>query len=364
MFITGFLIFSCAKDDEPSNDEVTLQPKDLAIIELENTPLDIANFSVSINGATEKTAEIIPNGAIALTVPSTKSLAFSGEGFTVKFNSDADFKGVYLQLQNTDGTKADSYFDKEMSSSSSSYKKFKSSKNIKATFLSKNAKMAKKNEDAPFEFDVDFGAAIQLGTFCYSICAYDAEGNVSEPQEVCVTVKAFGGNSNLVGTWSLSKSIEGEKTVYPYEIYDEGYVNARCKKYLEDLSIQSGGTVIYNADGTYSYTYNVPAYISTKEVIYDYETCTIVKEETQEKAHGWGGKGKWSYDATSKRLITVEVSYLEYDAAGNLVYEDINEEVNFRAWEVSITIFESYFVELYEADEWDPQEAMFYFDKK
>ena len=350
------LIFSCAKEDEISNQESSLQPEDLAKIELENTPLDLKDLSISIQGAEEKTEEFTPNGLISLTVPSTKSLALSGTQFTVEFNSKDDFEGVYLQLQNTDGAKATSYFG------GISYNGKSLKKNKKATFLSKNTKIAEaSNITGSYQFSVDLDSSVKPGTFCYSIWVYDAQGNISKPQEVCVTVKALGGNSNLVGTWNESKSIYDGVTYYPYEWYDFGYVDQSCKKYLKRLGQSALYSYVFNADGTYVEYEYVNKHKTTEDVIDNYDTCTIKEEVTQIENETFIEKGKWAYDAESKNLIYSISSHQTVNAAGTVVSEYDWSHNSFD--ETRITIFDSNFVLYLEANEYD-SEAWEYFDKK
>ena len=191
---------SCGKD---SADDTAQQIQKEAE-QLEQTPLGANDVSdnLLISGGTEMEGmPPAPNGTLSFDASGTSKSAFLGEGFDISLNSDSQIVGAYIQIKTEDGTSADSYYDINIDANASDNK---SSKKINKR--SSKAVMTQKEND--ISLDVDFTNEIEPGIFCYEICVYDGEGNISEPQEVCVTVESWGGFAAAVGNWNMTKEEE------------------------------------------------------------------------------------------------------------------------------------------------------------
>ena len=197
-----------------------------------------------------------PNEAITLDVTGTSKMALLGEGFNVSLNSDANIVGAYIQFKANDGTAADSYYDVDIDANTAD--------NKKPQIINKRGSVSLVSKpEADTVLDVDFTDEIEPGKFCYEICIYDADGNISAPQEVCVTVESWGGNADIVATWNLTKEVETYQgdtvTVIPgqedcsleteYDCDQAGQFTASYVCYITD-SLQ----LIFKADGTYEFS--------------------------------------------------------------------------------------------------------------
>ncbi len=302
---------SCSSDDSSPSDE----GNEVAINQEEETVLDPANVSqgITIEGATRNTGNPpTPNGQVNFTLDNTAQSAFLNSGFDITFNAPANFAGTYIQIVNN-GDVAGDYLDVPSTA-------IRSTKKHTSVF-SKSSKM----DDNEVEIDVDFGDAIPPGKFCYIICIYDQEGNISDPVEVCVEVEAWAGNPALVGTWNYTKQIENGVTILPGEESDCASATVTCTNndeivvenaycYLLDafkLTINSDGTYEYRSDDTERYL----------DFQASGENCEAVFSE------GGSGyyvsKGKWAYDEEEGRMTLVEFEYVE--ASGDQVYEGTEE---------------------------------------
>ncbi|WP_396591025.1 hypothetical protein [Allomuricauda sp. R78024] len=310
---------ACSKDSESDNDQ-----NDQAIEELENTPLqanEVANNVVIQGGTKNDGTPPTPNEAISLDVSASSKTALLGEGFEVSIDSDAAITGAYLQFKANDGTMADSYYDIDINANSSSAKSLK-------RFMGKNGKnvsliTAKEDDDT---LDVDFNSNIEPGTFCYVICVYDADGNISAPQEVCVTVESWGGNGNLVAEWNLTKEeYPGEEGGIDIDLagVSECDTNtATCSNEMtlefEECYLVEFGSITFKEDGTYEYEYK------GGEDYLDYNTSIESCEASYiEYVYHYTSFGNWAYVADEKRLTIVEYSYNDAgtDGEGEQTYQ-------------------------------------------
>ncbi len=293
--------FSCSSDDNSS-----AKNKDAEINAQENEPLEVNSVSSAliIEGATKKTGTLTPTGGLEFTMDYSKQSAMQKNGFEIEFNSSANYAGVYLQLKDENGM-ADSYFDIPRDKISKSGK-IQEAKNNRG-FL--KGKSAGKENDASIE--VNLAESITAGTFCYVICLYDDQGNISEPTEVCVTVEAWAGNSDLVGNWNFTKQIEdGKETKIKEQLCDD-YTETICNKevLVNDCSTINSINIIFNSDGTYKLE-NI-----TSEKYYDWdasqEACEVIYREGDSK---YVSSGKWAYNEEDKKLTLVEFIITEtYD---------------------------------------------------
>jgi len=298
---------SCGKDSA----EDSAQQQQQEAEQLEKTPLEANTVSdnVLIAGASkENGVPPTPNEAITLDVSGTSKMALLGEGFNVSLNSDANIAGAYLRFKANDGTAADTYYDIDIDANGLDSKSGKLNSRS-----NKNTLISKKVDDAVL--DVDFSSAIEPGTFCYEICVYDGEGNISAPQEVCVTVESWGGTADIVATWNMTKEVEtyqGNTAIAlpgdeDCSLYDEfecdqgGQFEANYECYIIG-SLQ----LVFKADGTYEFSSKEIDKILKQEE--SKASCEAIYEDV---ADDYDSKGNWAYDQDAKRLVMVEYEYTE-----------------------------------------------------
>ena len=371
----AFTITSCSNDDNEttpptvSNDDNETTPPTVvdpfagnssvedAVITISNDDIDVAAI-----GGVIKSTPLVANGDIEMTVPTTEPLAFPEEdasgisGFKIELAPQNDFDGIYVQL---DG--ATDYLDIPKSSLTLIEDEF-------------TGKTSARNEDANYELNIDLGSEVTPGTFCYDICIYDSFGNISNPIEVCVTVKFFGGNSALVGEWNLNtvKITEGDtnseyasgeticKPTYTQEC------NTGEVKQLKECEFLPGINVVFNQDGTY-----ISKFISNGtdyyEALLDYDTCEVV-EYPSDNVTSREQEGKWSYDLDGKNqkrliLITYKETIKYTDDSGK---ED--EEIKYGSGETDLdenvlNVIENSFDITFPEEEEDEGIRTYYFSK-
>lgn len=317
IFLFAFLCFaitiiSCSNDDNETPTVVDPfagnSSVEDAVITISNDDIDVAAIGAEIKSTLTDPLEA--NGNIEMTVPATESLAFPEEGFKIELAPQDDFDGIYVQLNG-----ATDYLDIP-----------KSSLNL----LEEEMYFSARNGDANYELNIDFGSEVTPGTFCYEICIYDSNGNISSPIEVCVTVKFFGGNSALVGEWNLNtmKTTEGT-TNSEYAVGQtlcESEDSFKCNgeiKQLNECEFIPEINIVFNQDGTYIIKFISSGTDSYEEL--NYETCEVVEYPSDEKnQNSREEEGKWSYDLdgeNQKRLILI--SYKE-----TITYTDGTNEIN------------------------------------
>ncbi|WP_298506090.1 hypothetical protein [uncultured Maribacter sp.] len=315
VFLMGCLAIaamSCSKDDENKLDS---NPDPDGVNKQEEVLLDIAAVTngVSIDGATKVQGSPVPNGDLEFSLDYDKQTAFQTNGFNIEFKAPDGFAGAYVQLKDENGM-ADSYFDIPSGATNNVYNK--APKTIeRGLFTSKKSdkgNVTAKGEDT--SIDVNFESEVTAGTFCYVICVYDGQGNVSQPSEVCVTVESWGGNINLVADWSYTKEIYKGETINVGEAdcddFDTRTVNCaggETKEFNTEYCYTVDGLELtIKSDGTYSYV--------SEETSSDYDwdatidSCKLVIENHKVR---YASQGNWAYDVEESRLTLVEFEYTE-----------------------------------------------------
>ena len=301
--------FSCSSDDDSS-----AKNNDAEINAQEDEPLEINKVSSAlvIEGATKKTGSLTPTGGLEFTMDYSKQSAFQQNGFEIEFNSDSNYTGAYIQLKDENGM-ADSYFDVPRSEIYISGKGDQTKKD--KGFL--KGKSAGKENDAAIEVNLE--ESVTAGTFCYVICLYDSEGNISEPTEVCVTVEAWGGNSDLVGTWNFTKDIEDGKETKVNEV--------KCYNYNADIceietAVNNCDTINslkleLNSDGTYEL--NEASLEKNINWEASNQNCQAIYEESN---YTYKAIGKWAY---SKDGTLTLLTFSDTETYDEEIYDDIYE---------------------------------------
>ncbi len=316
LFIVAFITFftACSTDDESS------PTQSLA----EETPIAKEKVfdNVIVEGATKKAGEPdTPNEQVTFTLNKKNTSAVMVDGFDVEFNSNDAIVGAYFQIKDIEGNIADGYYDIDLSKvgkKNNSVKNKKSIQSIGQLLKSKQTTQKNSNGEEDIVVDVDFKETIEPGTFCYIVCVYDAAGNISAPQEVCITVQSWGGKDDLAGIWNYSKTEEfedgetvtiavGEKSCDTLSL---SCSNGSVLKYNECYGLDSFKFTI-NSDGTYVYElYDVSDRL-------DYNASTSACDDIMiEETDHYISKGNWAYDQQKEEFIIVEFESTENDEHG------------------------------------------------
>ncbi len=296
------LINACGKDEASTNSEPTDEQAEL----LENTPLEVNTVSdnvIILGGSKIEGENPVPNGAITLDISNTAEIALLDEGFDISFSSDADVKGAYIQFKSKDGSLSDSYYDVNLEMNNSS----KTGKTYRRSEAKKDNSNSNKVDDA--RIDLDFNSNIEPGEFCYTICVYDGNDNISDPQELCVVVQSWGGKSEVVGNWELEKIV--------YEVSDgptlpgvdnctdtEIYECATGEFEASDVcTVQEYYNLELKADGFY-----VLGHKDSESFLKEDESIEMCSAVYQNAFYGYDSNGKWAYDDIEDRIILIEYS--------------------------------------------------------
>lgn len=314
-FLFMGLIISCGKDDgpEPKKDEVAQEtPKDVDgddedtddvdETESETPSVEESNFitdNVIINGGTKiEGTPPTPNGMIDMDLSNATTSGVLDDGFTIPLLSDADAVGAYVQFRATDGAVSESYYDIVLSENQGESGKTKKGTRYSETV--KSARFTAKTTDN--ELDIDLGVEIEPGEFCYIICIYDANGNISNPQEVCVTVNAFGGDDALVGTWNLLRYEDTADGQIDIDVIGE----EEC--FVNNCETEEYSRLTFNADGTFK---------------------SMTRFINREQGSAYSGKfdeyvteGKWSFPAGGNSDLVVVSYYYRHTDENGMQEED------------------------------------------
>ncbi len=299
---------SCGKDDDGGNSSQLEEQAE----QLEQTPLEantVADNVLIEGGSKMEGMPPTPNEAISLDISKAEKTAFLNEGFNIPVSSDGDIVGAYLQFKDNDGNLADNYYDINLSQNTS-FKRILENRDSKK----RSPRQVSKVDEA--NLDIDFNNRIEPGTFCYAICVYDGNGNISAPSDVCITVESWGGNNAITGKWDLVKQeykygdTEGI-TVVGEEDCNGGSYFIMCADETtytyNNCYTADSWELIFNADGTYKYIEKgrfkgIDTFASSDacEPVYEEETNDIYKSD-----------GNWAYSAGENRLVLVEYSWSE-----------------------------------------------------
>jgi hypothetical protein len=202
-------------------------------------------------------------------------------------------------------------------------------------------------------------------TFCITYCAYDSQGNISQPVTTCIIVNSLGGDANsgwLNANWKftafwentnphdtviynkwLSEALGGYECMYDstsniyflgYSNWDNGQIIARDSTFYRrlDLTLSSNGAQEFEEDS------------DEKSVISDSSSCQQIKFSAPSN-YAYGFTGAWSFNSVTNKILLV----FETDSDGNSVVE---------AWEYDvIKINNDHFIL---ADNYDPTHINYY----
>ncbi|MFK7811035.1 MAG: hypothetical protein AB8B59_00985 [Maribacter sp.] len=308
--VIAILATSCGKDTANAIASIF----DDEVEQIESTVLDAENVSdnvVIIGGTKMEGAPPSSSGIISLDLSESGKTAFLDEGFDVSLSSDAEITGAYIQFKSKEGSSSNSYYDVNLDENSSS----ESDKSSRRRRVKKSGRSTLSRKTNDINLDVDFNTNIRPGEFCYEICVYDANGNISEPQEVCLTVEAWGGKSELVASWNLTKETEafdgnssvllvGEELCSEESSFDcdqGGEYMAKYACYTSEPFV-----IEFKEDGTYRYDSKESGKLIND--VSSRESCEAIYDEFRDD---YISNGRWAYVSDENRLILLEYSFSE-----------------------------------------------------
>lgn len=348
--LISLMFVNCSKDDGvPSDSDTGLVEVVESVVEEEEISISVLEKGISIEGASLKSGELTPNEQTSFSVDETELSGFQDVGFDIELNVPEDYAGAYLQIISEDGTASDNYYD--IPSSIYYYKN--SEKKTKLSFFNKETASGKivsaKDEEEVNEvtIEVDFDGAIPAGSFCYYLCIYDADGNISAPQNICVEVEEWGGNDNLVGNWVFEKIVtttngisetveDGEKDFDSYTTHCKTGIEYDVDPYfvIENFlfNLNANGSQSYSADIIDS-SIDFESFDDNCEVKYDIYTENV------------NYTGNWAYDEEEEKLTLVDYTYNVSDETKNgepyvdpYDYDEVYETgIGFDLYLVSVT---------------------------
>jgi hypothetical protein len=313
-FLFLLLLIGCSSDDTPTekpteddiaqddgNDDATDDPNDGTDPSDDTTDQssqEIFDGLIVEGGSKQPDMPPTPNEAISLELPEGNLLGAPGEGFSVPLITEDSAIGAYLQITTNNGGVADGYYDIDLTSNTQSDKS--RIKNLPKHLFPKGA--SKMEED--LVLDVDWNDTVQPGEFCFLICVYDAEGNISAPVERCVNVTEWGGDIDFLGIWNalrIETSFEGQvETLFNYgEEFCVEEVDECITYEYEILTLAEDGTFTT----TFKIIFDIPDIGSDLEQIIDFQ-------------------GNWAFDAATNQFILAIYSFSLTDSISGEMVED------------------------------------------
>ena len=316
-FGLALFFYSCSSDssgDSGENKELADQQNET---ENRTIPLSELLSGISIDGAsTNMGTPPASTNNIDFQINTTTQEAFQSNGFRISFNSNDSFSGAYILLQDSDGNKADSYFEIPLSAittnkgTSPKKKSRKHSKTQKSNLLTEDE----------FEIEVDFNNSIAPGQFCYEVCLYDDNNNISVIQTICVEIEAWGGNAEIVGEWVFDRFAEGGEDELEDINCDNG-VTISLPYYKENEVL----TLALNQDGSYYET--LKGYDETLDSQATRSSCTATYSDRSDYDDKYSGN--WAYNEDKETLTVIGFKYEDFlnplnneDYSDGLLYFD------------------------------------------
>lgn len=309
---TTTLLISCGS-------ETTVVDEDKKIAEnqnaLEDNKIDVSLLEkgITIEGA-KKLMGVppSPNGVLDFKLNKSGGSAIQKTGFNISFSSDDQIAGAYIRFKDVDDNATSDFFDVP-----NSY--FVSSKQTSVTMFNGVTKKDNKffKNDLEDTINVKLNSTIPAGEFCYEICLYDADNNISSIETVCIVVEAWGGNADVVGEWFLDRIDEGvtEVNCYSGDIVEVSeYIKVRNG---EESFIRLG------KDGTYNdLIKDESALLNVIQTSIDCEVSytDYVKREQERE-------GNWAYNEEDNKLIISVFKFRDLLNSSNTEEYDFGEEL-------------------------------------
>ncbi len=302
-------ITSCSSDSSPTtgNEEVAEQQNAL---EENKTPVSILEEGIAISGAVKETGTPpTPTGNLDFQVNSELKTGFQGSGFEIKFSSNDNVAGAYIRFKDSDGNATDSYYD--VPSSSFSNRVASRNSNFKSTLaLGRNSVSSRTDDETTI--NVNLENTVPAGEFCYEICIYDENNNISQIQTVCVTIEAWGGNASIVGEWVPENSVDGENT-------EIRCANGNTITVDYEELVESIGYLSFKEDGSFEDHFK----LSFKPLDYDATSanCSPVYQDLIEEEYK--GKGNWAFNEDDNSLTVIYFSLSSSDGTEFFEFGDV-----------------------------------------
>jgi hypothetical protein len=295
MSLSVFLLSSCGSDD----DNVTL---------VDITDPNVVAKAVVIENSTYMASGNPPPQTINETAPlldasTDDETLFSVQGSKIIVSSSLETgsaSGFYVKIVGAEG-----YYKVTSTAASGRQRMF--SKEKRNSFGKQG-----RTQEGDVTFSIEVPDNIKPGEFCISYCVYDAQNQVSNVIERCVTVKSLGGNNSAflsAHDWEFVKELGYENSQLVYEGYP-GVPDSST--YTTDIACDNSFVdVEVNAVYTTNYAYlkfgsNGALQTSSenyeKDIDYENSNCTVVYTEGTSQQNT---SGAWSYDSDSKTLIMV-----------------------------------------------------------
>ncbi|WP_103864384.1 hypothetical protein [Aquimarina sp. I32.4] len=300
LFFAGVLLasvclFSCSSDDDnkdngaPAGDNVA-EEREIPVSELKS------GVTIPV-GKLESGTPPTPTGTMNFSINTTQQEAYLTKGFNISFSSTDQVAGAYIQFKDVNGTPIEGYYDVQEFITSGGGK----SAAIKGR---KNAVITSKMNEGNLEIDVDFAATVAPGRFCYDICIYDEQGNISQIEEVCVEVEAWGGNDAIAGEWIFDRE-------EPNDIENEIGATIECEngETLTDVPYNQEEKDVWifvlNADGTYYESYDEKG--KSLDNTASATNCSAVYTNEYEYKEKYSGN--WAYNEENETISIVDFKH-------------------------------------------------------
>lgn len=308
------ITFSCGNDDgagtQPDEDLEQQQNE----TENRNIPIAEIDNGIIIEGATKITGvPPAPNGSLNFQIDGSKQEAFQLAGFDIDFTTTDNIEGAYIVFKEQGGAASNSYFDVPVSALIAGKSVKTKTEGVKKSRKVTSLKALVENN---YVLDVDFDQSIGPGDFCYEICLYDLNGNISAIETVCLTVEAWGGNSEIVGEWIFDRYEPAEDD---NAMTDFPCLNGQTLNIPYSIIEKEEWIFVLSANGDYYETYNDIFKELDAETTYNTCTATYDSESTiiNEKY-----SGKWAYNEDNETLTVIDFKYEDFvDSTFNETYD-------------------------------------------
>ena len=131
------------------------------------------------NGVVVEGSPAPPIGNLSFTIVADRPFALFDEGFDFTLNATSEVEGIYLRVKRGDAI-SDDYL------------------NIAAGTPSTEIYF-----DTDLKSNLGDGVNTIIGAICYEIIAYDTQGNISHPTEICFDLHGWGNDLSIAGAWEL-----------------------------------------------------------------------------------------------------------------------------------------------------------------
>jgi hypothetical protein len=301
----GLSLTSCNSNDIVSKAGDSAVAAEQNTTESDKISSETLEQGVLIDGAAKQTGNPPPPNSNLNFQIAPKQIGIQQAGVKISFAStSADIAGAYIRFKDVDGNGATSYFDIPAA--------VFGNKAAKKTLFEKKSRVLESKKVDGTSINVKFTSVIPAGEFCYDICIYDSANNISAIQTVCVTVEAWGGNSDVVGDWILVS----DSGIYQEEINcNNGNVITIDSELYKEREI----IVSFAQDGNYN------SENRTESAYYDYNetqnTCTPVYEDYMKDEISV--YGNWAYNEENNELFIVALKFVDLNT------QEVIEEVEF-----------------------------------